>query len=166
MYGEPSTGKAHQYQPRTSQQHRDAMVPSWDSDLCMLRNQFKWTTSHNVAQNDTLLAKAGQHCRVCVPMVFAAVTAALVTVVFSWVVWQICQVYLQSLQLSPIPGPPAAPGWLNAVLGNLSDLSDNQYHRTTTKWSEKYGGVCRLRFLNKHVSCLYPLHTCPCLQKL
>lgn len=99
-------------------------------------------------------------------MVFAAVTAALVTVVFSWVVWQIYQVYLQSLQLSPIPGPPAAPGWLNAVLGNLSDLSDNQYHRTTTKWSEKYGGVCRLRFLNKHVSCLYPLHTCPCLQKL
>ncbi|KAL0037109.1 hypothetical protein WJX79_000879 [Trebouxia sp. C0005] len=56
-----------------------------------------------------------------------------------------------SLQLSPIPGPPAAPGRLNAVLGNLSDLSDNQYHRTTTRWSEKYGGICRLRFLDKHV---------------
>ncbi len=99
-------------------------------------------------------------------MVFAAVIAALVTVVSSWVFWHIYQVYLQSLQLSPIPGPPAAPGRLNAVLGNLSDLSDNQYHRTTTRWSEKYGGVCRLRFLDKHVSCIHTLHTCPSLQRL
>jgi len=134
---------------------------------CLLRNQyFKWSTSHNVAQNHFLVAKPGQKCRICVPMVFAVVIAALVTVVSSWVIWQIYQVYLQSLQLSPIPGPPAAPGWLNAVLGNLSDLSDNQYHRTTTRWSEKYGGVCRLRFLNKHVSCIYILRACPCLQSL
>jgi len=99
-------------------------------------------------------------------MVFAAVIAALVTVVSSWVFWHIYQVYLQSLQLSPIPGPPAAPGRLNAVLGNLSDLSDNQYHRTTTRWSEKYGGVCRLRFLDKHVGCTHMLHTCPSLSRL
>ena len=139
-----------------------------------LENRFSACSETNIlvvnvaqrAQNHTLVARPGQNCRICVPMVYAAVIAALVTVVSSWVLWQIYQVYLQSLQLSPIPGPPAAPGWLNAVLGNLSDLSDNQYHRTTTRWSEKYGAVCRLRFLNKHVSCIYTLHACPCLQKL
>ena len=143
-----------------SQEPHSSTGTYWSRDLVHAPKPI--SEVDNVAQcrmNHTFATKSGQNCRICVVMVLAAVIAALVTVVSSWVIWHIYQVYLQSLQLSPIPGPPAAPGRLNAVLGNLSDLSDNQYHRTTTRWSEKYGGICRLRFLDKHVSCIHTLHT-------
>lgn len=84
-------------------------------------------------------------------MVLLTVLASLITVGVGWLSWHTYQVYLKGQQLSQIPGPPPQPGILNALLGNLADLSDNKYHRTTTRWSEEYGGVVRLRFLDTYV---------------
>lgn len=95
-------------------------------------------------------------------MAILTIMTALSTIAVSWLSWRVYQVYRKGVQLAPIPGPPPPPGILNAILGNIQDISRNQTHRMTTEWSERYGGLCHLRFLHTHVSPLCVKQQCVC----
>lgn len=48
--------------------------------------------------------------------------------------------------LSSLPGPSG-----NFLLGNVQDITSLNVHRTLTKWTNQYGGLYRIRILNKTV---------------
>ena len=72
---------------------------------------------------------------------------ALIALAVAWLSWFVFDVYTKGKRLSSIPRVPRRTGLLGVVLGNLQDLTNKRYHRTSCYWTQRCGEVARLRVL-------------------
>ena len=73
--------------------------------------------------------------------------AVVVTIVVALLSWFVFGVYDEGQKLSSMPRVPRPQGLAGLLLGNLQDLTNKRYHRTSFHWTQRCGKVARVRIL-------------------